>query len=320
MLWNSRAGYLFASEVDRISGAAAVLNQSASILDSQRAANLEALQPFEVVGARRLSGWRGTILHVVLPPGQRTVRASSHLAMILMRPNREIEVSTSGETARRFDAATGTLEIVPEGWERAYSWPSIQEAVVVAIGNQTLESMAKVAGSPPIELRPPHSGTVDLTALRLGRLMRQELAREQPSQIAADSLITLMGMHLVRNYNATIDWSARARGGLSETNARKLKTYINENFRRKITISQLAALSNLSESHFQQAFARTFGESPHRTIVKMRLDFAVSLMRDTDRSLAEIAFLSGFASQSHMTSTMKKFMNVTPNMIRTIRN
>ena len=297
-----------------------MLKQPASILDSQRAANLEALQPLDVAGARRLCGWRGTVLHVVLPPGKRTIRAFSHVAMIMMRPNREIEVGAPGETARRFDAETGSMEILLEGWERTYNWPSIQEAVVVAIGNRTLESMAKTVASPPFELLPPRSGTVDPMALRLGRLMRQELSREEPSEIAVDSLITLMGMHLIRNYNATIDWSAPARGGLSETTARKLKAYIDENFRRKITISQLASLSNLSESHFQRAFARRFGESPHRTIVNMRLDFAIGLMRDTDRSLAEIAFLSGFASQSHMTSTMKKLMNTTPNLVRTIRN
>ncbi len=290
------------------------------ILDRQHAADLEALQPFDAQGARRLGGWRGTAFHAVLAPGRRTIRAASHLALIMMRPNRGVEMNTPGETARRLDTTTGTLDILPEGGERTYAWASPQEAIVIAIGHEALESMSRTIDVSPVELRSPPPGTVDLTALRIGRLIRQELAREQPAEVAVDSLVTLMGMHLIRNYNAGIDWSARSRGGLSETNIKKLKAYIRDNFRRKIPISQLASLSNLSESHFQQAFARTFGESPHRIIVKMRLDFAAGLMRDTDRSLAEIAFLSGFASQSHMTSTMKKFMNITPNLIRISRN
>ncbi|RUT91735.1 AraC family transcriptional regulator, partial [Mesorhizobium sp. USDA-HM6] len=73
---------------------------------------------------------------------------------------------------------------------------------------------------------------------------------------------------------------------------------------------------DLSPYHFARAFSKTFGVSPHRYVLILRLDFAEKLLADRRMSITDIADLSGFSSQSHLTTTMKKYRNVTPQQVR----
>ncbi|WP_234836151.1 helix-turn-helix domain-containing protein [Sinorhizobium meliloti] len=67
---------------------------------------------------------------------------------------------------------------------------------------------------------------------------------------------------------------------------------------------------------FIQAFTKTFGESPHKYVLRLRLNFAEELLVESVLSIAEIAHLSGFSDQSHLTVTMSKHRNRTPRQVR----
>lgn len=108
------------------------------------------------------------------------------------------------------------------------------------------------------------------------------------------------------------------KGGLSVRSARKVQEFLNENFSRKLTLAEMAAICGLSPYHFVRAFSRTFGASPHQYVLDLRLDFAESLLADDRMTLADIAHLSGFSSQSHFTTVMKKYRFVTPLQARLI--
>lgn len=102
------------------------------------------------------------------------------------------------------------------------------------------------------------------------------------------------------------------KGGLSAQSVRKVQSFLNENFSRKLSLAEMAAVCGLSSYHFVRAFARTFGMPPHQYVLDMRLDFAERLLADSRMTIADIAHLSGFSSQSHFTTTMKKYRQVTP--------
>jgi AraC family transcriptional regulator len=102
------------------------------------------------------------------------------------------------------------------------------------------------------------------------------------------------------------------KGGLSVRGARKVQEFLNENFSRKLALAEMAAVCGLSSSHFVRAFSRTFGAPPHQYVLDLRLDFAERLLADSGMTIAEIAHLSGFSSQSHFTTLMKKYRGVTP--------
>ena len=78
------------------------------------------------------------------------------------------------------------------------------------------------------------------------------------------------------------------------------------------SVATLAAACGLSRSHFAHAFRATTGVPPHRWLLLHRVGQAREMMVRTDRRLAEIAQLCGFADQSHFSRTFRSVMGSSP--------
>ena len=118
---------------------------------------------------------------------------------------------------------------------------------------------------------------------------------------------------------ATRQPALNVKGGLSVRSVHRVQEFLRENFSRKLTLAEMAAVCGLSPYHFVRAFSRTFGAPPHQYVLDLRLDFAERLLADSGMTIADIAHLSGFSSQSHFTTVMKKYRRVTPLQARLIK-
>ena len=61
-------------------------------------------------------------------------------------------------------------------------------------------------------------------------------------------------------------------------------------------VQRLAQVSAVSEAHFARSFKAAFGLPPHRYLLTRRIERAVALLRDTDQSITDIAFQTGWKS------------------------
>jgi transcriptional regulator GlxA family with amidase domain len=61
-------------------------------------------------------------------------------------------------------------------------------------------------------------------------------------------------------------------------------------------VRRLARVSNVSAAHFARSFKEAFGVPPHRYLLTRRIERATALLRDTDLSITEVAFQTGWAS------------------------
>ena len=61
-------------------------------------------------------------------------------------------------------------------------------------------------------------------------------------------------------------------------------------------IHRLAHVSAVSASHFAHSFKEAFGAPPLRYLLTRRIERAIALLRDTDLSITEIAFQTGWRS------------------------
>ena len=61
-------------------------------------------------------------------------------------------------------------------------------------------------------------------------------------------------------------------------------------------IPRLARASGASQAHFARSFKEAFGVPPHRYLLTRRIERATALLRETDRSITEIAFQTGWNS------------------------
>ena len=93
-------------------------------------------------------------------------------------------------------------------------------------------------------------------------------------------------------------------------------SYINEHFQCDLSLETLAAEANMSPYHFTRVFTKETGITPHQYLIKTRLSAAKYLLKSTETSVKNIAFSTGFHSETSFCITFKKWENVTPSQYR----
>lgn len=89
--------------------------------------------------------------------------------------------------------------------------------------------------------------------------------------------------------------------------------YIRENFAlENISVPYLAMLSNLSEAHFRRLFKGSFGVSPARYIINLKITHAKELLMYQNYSMEHIAESVGFQSSSYFSRIFKQETGLTP--------
>lgn len=111
----------------------------------------------------------------------------------------------------------------------------------------------------------------------------------------------------------------QVRGGLAPWQIRLASNHIDANLDTPITTDALARVVRLSSSHFMRAFKVSFGYSPHRYLVRRRIERAQGLMLTTDAPLGQIALDCGLADQSHLAKLFHKSVGETPGAWRRSR-
>jgi len=81
-------------------------------------------------------------------------------------------------------------------------------------------------------------------------------------------------------------------------------------------VGEMAAAAGLSRAHFSREFRRAFGESPHAYLLTRRLERAAALLRNTDRSVADICFSVGLQSVGSFTTSFTRTFGVSPTTYR----
>jgi AraC-like DNA-binding protein len=79
-----------------------------------------------------------------------------------------------------------------------------------------------------------------------------------------------------------------------------------------LTVADLAREAGLSPAYFSREFRRAFGEPPHRYLLTRRLERAAALLRNTDRSVADVCTAVGLSSVGSFTSAFGRVYGVTP--------
>jgi AraC-like DNA-binding protein len=91
---------------------------------------------------------------------------------------------------------------------------------------------------------------------------------------------------------------------------------MDRDYAQPLDIAALAAIAYVSEAHFIRVFKATFGETPHRYLQRRRVERAMFLLRETDRSITEISLDVGFNSLGTFTRTFTEIVGDPPTTYR----
>jgi len=85
---------------------------------------------------------------------------------------------------------------------------------------------------------------------------------------------------------------------------------------RPLDVAALARIAYVSEAHFIRTFRATFGETPHRYLQRRRVERAMFMLRESDRTVTEICFDVGFMSLGTFSRTFHDIVGCTPTEYR----
>jgi AraC-like DNA-binding protein len=142
--------------------------------------------------------------------------------------------------------------------------------------------------------------------LRVGQL---HTALAQPGdELEADSRLTLIGDRLRGHLRPAAAVGTPRR---DPALARRLRELLDERVVEGLALDEAATLVQAHPAHLVRAFSTAYGIAPHQYLMSRRVDRARRLLLD-GRPPGEVAAVTGFYDQSHLTRHFRKLVGVTP--------
>ena len=104
---------------------------------------------------------------------------------------------------------------------------------------------------------------------------------------------------------------------VEESNRRMLRARdaMDRDYAKPLDVPTLARIAYVSEAHFIRTFRATFGETPHRYLQRRRVERAMFMLRETDRSVSEICLDVGFTSLGTFGRTFRDIVGESPTRV-----
>ena len=77
-------------------------------------------------------------------------------------------------------------------------------------------------------------------------------------------------------------------------------------------VNRLASLSGFSRMHLNRLVKKYYNSTPHKLIIKIKMDIAVELLKSTNLTIEQIAEYTCFDSVSHFYCVFKAFFGISP--------
>ena len=131
----------------------------------------------------------------------------------------------------------------------------------------------------------------------------------------ADGLAIALATHLLEHH-ADAGAQPRRTGALTRRQLDHIVAAIEADLAEDWSLDKLAALLQLSPFHFARAFKAACGETPHRFVLRLRLEQARRQVLATAQPLIDIAVDAGFVSLSHFGQAFRRQWGVSPSQLR----
>lgn len=154
----------------------------------------------------------------------------------------------------------------------------------------------------------------DSKLLQLGLWMLEELQNGgAKGKIYSDSLSNMLIIHLLQHYSSVIPQHSNRKTPANQEIFQVIQ-FMRERLEDEIQLTDLAAMANMSQSHFIRIFKQQTGYTPHNYLIRLRIERSKFLIRSGKIGLKEIASQVGFADQGHFTRLFKRETGLTPKL------
>lgn len=266
-------------------------------------------------------GWENILVEQFQhPPGEGRSHYSDEHAICLSlapRPVRLLQIKGGKTYAGLY--AKGDISITPAKVPFFARWDRDDHYLQIRIASHFIQSVARET----IDINPDRLELLSEFQTRdphiesIGMLLQAELKQENLGErLYIESLANVLAVHLLRQYAAPKLRLSIYEGGLPQRQVLQVLEYINEHLNEDIKLADLAQLLGMSQFHFSHLFKQAIGTAPYQYLIQQRVERAKQLLKQTDQSIMDIAFLCGFNSHSHLSKQFRQFTGMTPRAYR----
>lgn len=136
------------------------------------------------------------------------------------------------------------------------------------------------------------------------------------SRLYAETMANALAVHLLQHYSTQKPKEKIYQDGLPRYKLQLVIDYIYAHLDEDIGLTELATLVKMSPRYFLQLFKQSTGITPHKFVIRTRIERAKELLILKEINIAQIAQKVGFANQSHLNLHFKRLVGVTPKQFR----
>jgi AraC family transcriptional regulator len=266
-------------------------------------------------------GWENIVVEQFQnPAGEgKTYYSDEHAICLSLapRPVRFLQIKGGKTDAGLY--GKGDICITPAKTSFFARWDGDDQYLLIRIASDFIQNVAiEALGMNPDRLELiSEFRTRDAQIEAMGMMLLAELQQENlGGRLYLESLTNLFAVHLLRQYSVRQPRLAIYEGGLSQRQLVIVLDYINEYLDRDIRLADLAQLVGMSQFHFSYLLKRSLGKPPYQYLLQQRIERAKQLLKQTDKSIVDIAFSCGFSTHSHLSKQFRQFTGMTPKAFR----
>ena len=144
-------------------------------------------------------------------------------------------------------------------------------------------------------------------------LIHEVTKRSEYYEEACRHYLNLILIEIQRNTPINYDYPSKEKNNRDCT---FVKDYLDNHFTENITLDLLSKESKMNKYYLVHSFTKHFGCSPISYLNEKRIEESKNLLETTNHSIASIASMIGFSSQSYFSQSFKKNTFMTPNEYR----
>lgn len=192
------------------------------------------------------------------------------------------------------------------------------EYMIVIIGLPLLQrAFDEVFGSDAIHARLQDvSGFTDVVLNTLTERLHGELISRKASPLYVQGIAQAIAIHLVRNYAMLVKKSRKESPSLPGYKLKRITDWMTEHISEEFNLARLAAQAGVSKFHFHRLFKRATNVSPAQYHINLRMDVARRLLRETQKSVMDVALDVGYANPSHFARLFRRETGLSPSDYR----
>jgi AraC family transcriptional regulator len=243
---------------------------------------------------------------------------------ILLLLNKSFQVDHfSGGRCRRINYTRGTGSLTPAGQTRLLRYDFKGQKTCsfmrLILPQHTVDFVAEEAREPGTTGR---SSIIDVPFLddpvisSLGYSIVAALRAGAPD-FYAQAAAQWLAAHILLGPTAGFEWREfLAHERISDYRLVRVMEYIEAHLSGRLDIRVLAKEAGISPFHFAALFTKAVGATPHRHVQHLRMQTAKAMLRDTDKTILDVALSCGFGSASHFSASFRQRFLQSPTEFR----